>query len=143
MGLFRKTPSESHYFVIAVLSLTSIRLCASRPRQRSGPSYSKVKLPAATSKCLALLCLRSVRLHNGTIAVRVSAVLDILAINARSAVGDDGALSQPLPSVVVDIFEIEGMDVTRDIAASGFHKGQKYNSGRHPHKRTPIRSDRC
>ena len=45
----------------------------------------------------------------------VPAILHITAVDAGSAVGDDGALSQPLPSVVVDIFEVKGMDVTGDI----------------------------
>ena len=63
-------------------------------------------------------CLRSVRLYNGAISVRVPAVLHITAVDARGAVGDDGALSQPLPAVVVNIFEIEGVDMTGDIAVS-------------------------
>ena len=49
----------------------------------------------------------------------VPAILHIIAVDARSAVGDDGALSQPLPSVVIDILEIEGVDVTGDVAVSG------------------------
>lgn len=50
--------------------------------------------------------------------MRVPAVLHITAVDARGAVGDDGALSQPLPAVVVNIFEIEGVDMTGDIAVS-------------------------
>ena len=53
-------------------------------------------------------------MHNRAVALPTS--LDIVRIHPRSRASGESAFPCLLPSIVVDIFDVEGMDVPRNIA---------------------------
>lgn len=52
-------------------------------------------------------------------AVAAAAALDAVAVDAGRTRCGEAALACLLPAVIVDVFEIEGVDVARDVAQNG------------------------
>ena len=49
----------------------------------------------------------------------MAAGLDVVAVDAGGAAGDEAALAGLLAAVEVDVLDVEGMDVARDDAEDG------------------------
>jgi hypothetical protein len=77
------------------------------PSQPEGPFTQYVHTPLGSRRCGGL----------GDRTVSISTGLHSVAVDARGSSGGKATLSRLLSSIVVHVFEIEGVDVARNVAS--------------------------